>query len=221
MKILGRIGTFLSILILLTFCHSYSHSTGEQSFTKGTEYAAQGKFEQAMEEFRKVSKDDPYYQLTERALNVIEDVRDQEVESKMAVHLFRGMAGVLKKQWDQAIKECNKAIDMNPGHPVAYYYRGNAYHNKDQYHKAISDYNETIAVDSRFAMAYFLRGHAYQDIGQVDQAISDFSKAVEIDPRDDVAYARRGDCYRDKGQYDEAISDYTKAIGINPRDAWA
>ncbi len=62
----------------------------EQIFIKGVDYAAQGKFKEAKEEFGKLSKADPFYPSIEEDLKVVEDVIDKKIGSKAAIHLFKG-----------------------------------------------------------------------------------------------------------------------------------
>jgi tetratricopeptide (TPR) repeat protein len=137
------------------------------------------------------------------------------------IYLIRGQANLELGQYDQAISEFTKAIEIDPRNASAYSSRGNAYGEKGQYDQAISDYNKAIGIDPKDALTYGCRGDAYRKKGQYDQAISDYTKAMEINPKDVLAYSSRGFAYELKGQYDQAISDYNKAIEIDPRNAGA
>jgi len=220
MKALRKIGLLALIISFLTINLCYGQNSAEQTWTKGVEYAAQGKFKEAKGEFEKALEVDPYYDPAKRALKVIEDVIDQKIKSKTAIHLFKGQSYREKAQWDEAIAEYNIALEINPKFAMAYNNRGIAYRWKGQYDQAISDHNKAIEINPRYIGAYISRGITYGAKGQLDRAISDFSKAIEINPRDAVAYTYRGYAYGEKGQYNKAISDYNKAIEINPRDAW-
>ena len=66
-----------------------------------------------------------------------------------------------KSQYDKAISDYTKAIEINPRFAEAYYNRGLAYGKKGQYDKAISDYTKAIEINPRFAEAYNNRGDAY------------------------------------------------------------
>ena len=128
----------------------------------------------------------------------------------------RGMVYRDKGQYDQAISDFNKALEINPRFVRAYNNRGIAYGKKGQYDQAISDYSKALGINPRFAYPYNNRGNAYWEIGQYDRAISDLNKALEINPSYAEAYNNRGMAYRDKGQYDQGISDFNKALEINP-----
>ena len=221
MRVLGKIGVSVLIALFVAVGLSYGQSVAKQILTKGVDYAVQGKFEEAKEEFERALKAAPFLKAARDGLKVIEDVTERKIERKTAIHLFKGAAYVLKEQWDEGIAEYNKALELNPGFAIAHRTRGFAYCGKGQYNQAISDFTKAIEINPRYADAYFYRGFAYCDKGQYDQAISDFTKAIEINPRYADAYFYRGFAHCGKGQYDQAISDYSKAIDLNPRHAVA
>jgi tetratricopeptide (TPR) repeat protein len=196
MKVPGRIGVSVLITFFWAAGLCYGQSAAMQHLIKGVDYAAQGKFEEAKEEFGKVSKADPLYESVQEDLKVIEDVIDKKITSKTAIHLYKGVTYVHKRQYDQAISDYTKAIEINPRFAMAYRTRGTAYFRKRQYDQAISDYTKAIEINPRYARAYYSRGLAYEEgKGQYDQAISDYTKAIEINPRYVDAYNNRGFIY--------------------------
>ncbi|MEE8329020.1 MAG: tetratricopeptide repeat protein [Thermodesulfovibrionia bacterium] len=213
----------LSILIALFLISgvTYAQSPAEESYYKGVEHAIQGKFRKAKKEFEKTLTIDSFYSPAELSLETIKDVIEQKIKTETAIHLFKGTSYTKKGQYDKAINDYNKAIEINPKFAVAYINRGLAYRRKGQYNQAISDFNKAIEINPKFALAYTNRGLAYINKAQYDRAISDFNKAIEINPKFALAYTNRGLVYRKKGQYDQAISDYNKAIKINPKFALA
>jgi tetratricopeptide (TPR) repeat protein len=134
-----------------------------------------------------------------------------------AVHVNRGNDYAEKGQYDQAISEYTKAIELNPRFADAYYNRGNAYHDKGLYDHAIRDYTRAIEIDPEHASAYFNRGNMFHDAGQYHIAISDYTKSIEIRPREDKTYLNRGLAFEQNGQHDMAMFDYNMAIELNPK----
>ena len=220
MNLLSRISISVLIAFFVAVGLSYGQHTAEQISAKGVEYAADGKFQEAKQEFEKALKVDPLYEPAKEALEVIEDVVDQKIKSKTAIHLFKGQSYREKEQWDEAIAEYNIALEIDPKFTMAYNDRGIAYRWKGQHDQAISDHNKALDLNPRYVRAYISRGITYGVKGELDLAISDFSKALEINPRDADSYFSRGIAYGERGQCDKAISDYTKAIELNPRDAY-
>jgi tetratricopeptide (TPR) repeat protein len=66
----------------------------------------------------------------------------------------RGIDYGEKGQYDQAISDLNKAIEINPSYGKAYNNRGIVYRLKGQYDQAISDFNMAIAINSLEADGY-------------------------------------------------------------------
>jgi tetratricopeptide (TPR) repeat protein len=127
------------------------------------------------------------------------------------VHNNRGFAYCQIGQYDQAILDFSKAIEINPRLAHAYNNRGAAYLYKAQYDRAILDLSKAIEINPRLAHAYNNRGWAYIKMWQYDQAISDFNKTIEIDPRFVEAYFHRAIVYFLIEEYDKSLLDVIKA----------
>ena len=211
MKVLIRIGLSVLMILFLSIGLCYAQNVAGQSTTKGVDYAAQGKFKEAKEEFARALKVDPSFGPAKRASKVMKDVSDQKIESQTAVHYFKGISYAINGQYDQAISHYNQAIEINPTFANAYISRGVAYaQSRGQYDQAISDFSKAIEISPQFAKAYKDRGFAYYKKGQYDQAISDYSKAIEINPRFADAYFNRAVAYYSKGEYEKAWGDVHK-----------
>ena len=126
-----------------------------------------------------------------------------------------------QEQYDQAIRDFDKAIELNPRYAKAYNDRGTCYLGKGDYDQALRDFDKAIALSPADDNAYNNRGLAYSEQGNYNQAIRDLNQAIELNPRDAKAYNNRGTCYLGKGDYDRAIRDFDQAIELNPRDAKA
>jgi Tfp pilus assembly protein PilF len=118
--------------------------------------------------------------------------------------------------YDGAILNYSKAIEINPGSAAAYYNRGNAYYHNNDYDRTIEDYSKAINLKPDFASAYYGRGYLYGVKKDYDRAIEDHSKAISLKPDDINAYTYRGNAYHAKKEYDRAIEDYSKAITLKP-----
>ena len=114
-----------------------------------------------------------------------------------------------KGEYDTAIDEYTKAIQLNPKLAVAYLSRGKVFHFvKNLYSKAVDDYSKAIELDSRYIKAYYYRGLANAANGGYDRAISDFTRTIELDPSMSMAYNLRAWCYAHKAQWDQSSQLY-------------
>jgi tetratricopeptide (TPR) repeat protein len=134
----------------------------------------------------------------------------------------RGRAYAYKKNpdYERAIADYSKAIEIEQQNLSAYMDRAYVYRIKELYDKEIADYTRVIVNNPRYARAYKERGVTYSLYKtDYDNAIADFTKAIEINPRDIEAYNDRANAYSYKNEYDRAIADYTKIIEIDPKNA--
>lgn len=129
----------------------------------------------------------------------------------------RGAAYANKKQYDNAISDYTKAIELNPGYAAAYHNRAIAYAKTEQHDKAISDFSKVIELSLGDSAAYVGRAFAYANKKQFDEAIFDYTKAIELNPNDSDAFQNRSMAYASMNQFDQAASDRNKAIELSGR----
>ena len=97
-------------------------------------------------------------------------------------------ASYMKKgQFEDAVSNFNRAINLDPRNAVAHAARGSAYYNLNQLDKAMSDYNEAIELNPNNVDAYIYRGYYYQVMDEKSKAVADYSKALELNPEAEVA----------------------------------
>jgi tetratricopeptide (TPR) repeat protein len=167
-------------------------------------------------------------QVPRQAFEEAETVEDQPSTKDF---IKQGNTYYRQKDYDNAVQNYNKAIELNPLDAGAYSSRGNAYYMKDDYEQAFADYNKALAFDPALPHVYINRGNIYYEEGERDQAIMDYNRAIQVNPQYAPAYYRRGRFYasayhdykknRDGSEYDRAMRDFSKAIRLNPQYAEA
>jgi tetratricopeptide (TPR) repeat protein len=126
----------------------------------------------------------------------------------------RGIAYSALGNYRQAIDDCSRAIEIDPGFAEAYYNRGNAYVALGNHRQAIDDYGRAIEIKPGYVAAYCNRGHAYADLGNYRQAIEDYSRAIEIKPGYADAYNNRAFIYLKQGDNISGCRDALKACEL-------
>ena len=101
-------------------------------------------------------------------------------EDNAEAYFVRGVTYARKGQYDKAIADFTKAIELNPRHAEAYINRGLAYKNTGQYDQAISDCTKAIEINPRDAEAYNNRAIAYYFREEHDRAWQDVHKAESL-----------------------------------------
>ncbi len=138
-------------------------------------------------------------------------------------HFNRGIEWRNEAEYEKALAEFNKAIDLDPKMSDAYYERGTIFMSlRTDPEKAISDLTKAIDLDQRNYNAFFNRAVLFEDKKDFDKAIDDLTKYIQLNPREMYesasGFIERGKCYVAKNSLKEAISDFTKAINAFPKD---
>src|SRR6185436_10539449 len=87
----------------------------------------------------------------------------------LAINANAGWVLFLARDYDQAIEQCSKVIEMDPGFGLAYFYRGLAYEQKGLLDKAIADLEIAKGSQARPTVLGAL-GHAYAVAGNKTKA---------------------------------------------------
>jgi TonB family protein len=104
-----------------------------------------------------------------------------------AFYQNRANANFVMGEYDAAIVDYNKAVELNPKEPTIYFSRALAHFNNKNFTPAIADFDKVIELDPKEAMAYFKRGAALEKVGNFEKALGDYQKAVELDADNEPA----------------------------------
>lgn len=135
------------------------------------------------------------------------------------VSLTSGDANRNTGKHDEAIKDYDEAIRVEPNYAVIYNNRGRSYYAKGEYDKAIADFNQSITLDPNYVDAYNNRGLAYYAKGDLDKAMADYTQAITLDPEFALAYNGRAYVYLARKDYNRAIAEANQALKAKPREA--
>ena len=85
------------------------------------------------------------------------------------------------ENYEQAISEYNRAIEIDPQYVDAYTARGGVYYGEGEFDKAIADFDKAITINPNDGDTYFMRARCLKEIGENQRAISDLERALELD----------------------------------------
>lgn len=137
-------------------------------------------------------------------------------QTNAASFLDAGYYAFIARNYNAALTNVTRAIELNPRYPDAYNERGRIKWWLQDYSGAITDYDKTIALNPKCGGYYCNRGEAKITLKMVPEALADYNKAIELDPTNAQAYFNRGTlkvlCLTN---YTEAVADFTKAIDLH------
>lgn len=107
------------------------------------------------------------------------------------VHYESGNKCFYKGQYDIAIFEYSKTIEIDASFVNAYKMRGNAYSQIGQYNLAIADDNRVLEINPEYARVYLYKAIAYEAAGFNNEAIESYQKFIEFASSQDVQYLEK------------------------------
>jgi len=137
-------------------------------------------------------------------------------ENLIVAHNDRGNAYGKRGNYEKALEDFNKVIELNPNDPDAWYNRGLTYKHLGKLDAALRDYHRAISLKPDYAKAFNNRGTIYGRQARFQKAIEDFDQAIALAPEDAGAWFNRGLAWYSLGEYERAIPDLEKAIELNP-----
>ncbi|MEI6681693.1 MAG: tetratricopeptide repeat protein [Bacteroidota bacterium] len=143
------------------------------------------------------------------------DVLSRYPESATAYN-NRGYYFAEEKQYDKALPDFTRAIELRPAFVDALNNRATLYRLENLHRLAVADYTKALVLDSNYIKALSGRGSAYAALGVLDSALGDFNMAIRLNPVLADALGDRGEVYFRLGQFDNAIDDCSRKIAIYP-----
>ncbi len=138
-----------------------------------------------------------------------------------AEYFEQGLDCAAKQQYDCAISNYGKAIELKPDYFEAYKHRAVIYYANGNFQQAVTDYNRAIELNPNDAASFYGRGTALSNSGDFDRAIEDYTRAIELSPNDAQYIFSRGLTFYNRKEYEKAIDAYDKAIELDPNYAEA
>ena len=87
----------------------------------------------------------------------------------------------LAGEYDKALADANRLIELIPKEVFGYYTRGWIYELMGNDDAAMADYNQGIEVDNSYAYIYLMRGEQYLKMGETELTKADFERVLEFD----------------------------------------
>ncbi|MBK8609204.1 MAG: tetratricopeptide repeat protein [Chitinophagaceae bacterium] len=120
------------------------------------------------------------------------------------------------KDYEGALADYDKAVELDANNIFAYYNRGNVKNRLKNYDGAIADYSKAIEINPEYFKAYLSRGNARYNQQKMDEAKTDYNVVIAKDSANKTAYYQRGNINYSQKNFTEAKADYSKTIELDP-----
>ena len=168
-----------------------------EDFKWAQAYGNQGQYEKAIDAFNKAES---------KGLKLYE------------LFVFRGYVYHETKQYQKAISDASKAIELEPARMLAYELRAGVHYTMGNANEAIKELTNglTKVEGTEKAKLQKARGITSLMLCRREEAISDLSHAVALGHAPAVLYYNRGRAYSELGRYELAIQDFSEALNVEP-----
>ena len=147
-------------------------------------------------------------------------ISSERLNERLNYYLNKGREDLDLGNYDSALDNFNKTIELDPTVWQAYHNRAIIKFDRKDFSGAFVDYTKAIELNSDgFYWSFYNRGLISFKLEDWRGAIDDYSKAIELNSANDLAYHNRAYSKQKLNDYEGAIDDYSKAIALEPEEA--
>lgn len=117
-------------------------------------------------------------------------------------------------EWEYALDEYNKVLEIVPDNPTALYYRGYVYQHLRRFADARRDYERLLLIEPQNEHALMGLILTNLEDNRITEAFDGANRMVELFPASAQAYAVRAEVERHENMISPALEDIRKAIEI-------
>jgi putative GTP pyrophosphokinase len=127
----------------------------------------------------------------EEAIGIYSSILAHDLQDHIGsiVHVHRGMAYLALSDYDSALEDFSRSVELNPENCTAFHYRGLAYQVLQEYAMALEDFDCCLRLDPHRATALYSRGQVRFRMGDYTRALADCEQALNVAP--EFAQARK------------------------------
>jgi putative PEP-CTERM system TPR-repeat lipoprotein len=161
-------------------------------------YAAAGKLDEAIIEYRRAIQFDP---------------KDGQVRLRLSQTYVK--AGAMS----DGLREMYRASDLRPDDTDLQIVIGNFLLSYDRFDEAKARADRVLQLQPTNVKAHLLRGRALARLKDLDNAVKDMRQAISDDPSDGIGYVGLGAIQHARGEVQQAEESFRKAVAVDPNSA--
>ena len=142
----------------------------------------------------------------------------KKAPQKERTHHNLGYSYYEEGRLEEARKEFEEALTLNPDYALSRYNLGLVYYRKGMMKEAIDCYKKAIVLDSAPPETYYNLGLAYHQRGHYSDAVKAFKTFLKAKPDYENAYNNLGLAYRRLKRWDQAVESFQEELKRNPEN---
>ncbi|MFF3484045.1 tetratricopeptide repeat protein [Streptomyces sp. NPDC002701] len=135
-------------------------------------------------------------------------------------HALRGRELRNGREYERALAEFDRALELAPGLSLAHYGQGVTLQLMGDFPAGLAALDRADELSPDNALIIAGRAETYQLAGRYEEAVADFGRVVALAPTDVRALAGRAVCLHELGRYDEALTAYDRALAVQDDHLW-
>jgi superkiller protein 3 len=221
------LAAILIVLLLLTpvFAAAACYFVGAGFYAAGNYKSAAGAYKSAVRLYPRFARGyvelgSTYLALEKYAQAEEAFLKAKSIHDDSCASCGLGMTYHRLGRHDDAEREFNRAITLNPTDYCAYDQSGRMYYDLGKYPQAIAAFKRALALSPSYGTHLYL-ANSYVYARDYEPAIDAYKKALQLNPKYVRAYTQLGIAYDYMGRFKEATAEYEQAAKLNPNDAGA
>ena len=122
-------------------------------------------------------------------------------------------------KYDQAIKQFQKALEVDPGYTMGPFLFGDVYTDEKNYQSKINEFKDVIKINREYARAHNYLGLTHLKEKNYSSAENSLLESIKINPKYAKAHNNLGVLYEEMGETAKAIESYQMAQKADPNDS--
>lgn len=140
----------------------------------------------------------------------------QEQPNDASLRVYLGYSYLLKGKNDEAIKELNQALIIDPKNFDAFYNLGLVFITDEKYNEALANFTKAAELSPRDYKVHLQAGIAYRNLGMYDEAKEALNLANKLMPTNAEIVFEIGQLAEAQGQNEDAIGIYKDVLRYDP-----
>ncbi|MCZ7400350.1 MAG: tetratricopeptide repeat protein [Candidatus Methanoperedens sp.] len=132
------------------------------------------------------------------------------------IHNNLGLAYDRIGKYEEAIKELNEALRLNPDYIEVHNNLGVTYDRMGMPEEAVNELKEALKLNPDYTEAHCNLGNIYARSGRYEEAAGELQEALRINPELAIAHNNLGNIYALQRRNEGAIQEFKEALRINP-----